>query len=81
MAQLEILYTKIEKYHYVYKKKDNGVENALITLGKITSSLASSIFGQKEAIRNLNYPEEDYEQFISRIIALKKKRIENLLDI
>ena len=81
LAQLEILYTKIQKYNYVYKNTDNGLENALVRFGQMASSIVNNILGEKEAIKNPNYPEEDYEQFIGRVIALKKKRIENLLDI
>lgn len=81
LAQLEILYTNIKKYNYVYKSNDNGMENALLTFGRMTASLVNNILGEKEAVKNPNYPEEDYEQFICRVISLKKKRIENLLDI
>ena len=81
LAQLKILYSKIEKYHYVYNKKDNGIGSALETIGKLSSYITSSFLVEKEKVKNPNYPEEDYEQFISRVISRKKKRIENLLNI
>jgi predicted HTH transcriptional regulator len=82
LAQLEILYSKIQRYHYVYKKSEGSSQgNWLATLGKFAVNVSNSIIGEKEAVPNPNYPEEDYEQFISRIIASKKNRIERILDI
>lgn len=42
---------------------------------------ATSIFGETkyEHIPNPNYPEEDYEKFVKRIIEIKKKVIEDLI--
>ena len=81
LAQLEILFSKIEKFHYVYINNENGVSSVLETFGKLSSILTGNIFGEKEKKINPNYPEEDFEQFISRVISMKKKRIEKILNL
>lgn len=72
IEQLKILYSNIDKYHYVYK---DG--NRFAPFGQ----LVRNIFGEHEMILNQHYPEEDFEAFIVRMIEKKKKKIESVLEI
>lgn len=74
LAQLKILYTNIERYHYKYKESSLG--EMIGTFGNI----GKLIFGEQEAVKNPNYPTEDYEQFINRMISMKKRKIERVVD-
>lgn len=80
LAQLKMLYNKIEKYNYVYAKNSNH-KNIFSMIEKLAINVSKNFLGEQEAIPNPNYPEEDYEQFILRMIARKKNRIETLLDV
>lgn len=75
LEQLYILYSKIERYKTVYENK--GILEFLSEFKKGISS----IMGTAESIPNPLYPDETYEEYISRIIIKKKKRIERLLDL
>lgn len=80
LAQLKILYTQIEKFHY-RRKNASLTENGL---SKMLSSFAlaiSSTIGEREAIPNPDYPTEDFEEFISRLITQKKKKVEYVLEL
>lgn len=65
LEQLRILYTEVPKL----RNKD------IFNLGGLTSMMG--VFAEK----NPNYPQEDFEKFVSRMIQLKKKRISEELDI
>ena len=54
---------------------------ALSEIAASASKVTKNIFGEKEERLNPNYPIEDYEAFISRMIKSKKERIERVLDI
>jgi hypothetical protein len=41
----------------------------------------SVMMGTRHEVPNPNYPEEDFEKFIIRMIEKKKKKIEILLDV
>lgn len=76
LKQLKILYEKIEKNHIYYK---NGFSDGMTSL---FSSLANFIVkGEKVVEPNPLYPDESYEQFVSRMIVEKKKKIERVLDL
>lgn len=76
LRQLKILYEKIDRNHVYYK---NGFADRLSTaLGSLTSCIYK---GEKVVEPNLLYPDESYEEFISRMIAAKKKKIERVLDL
>lgn len=53
----------------------------LSSLNPISNATLVSIYGETkyEHIPNPNYPEEDYEKFVKRIIEIKKKVIEDLI--
>lgn len=76
LKQLKVLYEKINKNHVYYKNDfTEEVSTAL-------ASLADYMFqGEKIVEPNPLYPEEDYEEFISRMIVAKKKKIERVLDL
>lgn len=76
LEQLKILYKKIEKTHIYYK---NGFSDGM---SSFFESIAKMIMkGEKVVEPNPLYPDESYEQFISRMIVEKKKKIERVLDL
>ncbi len=75
LKQLSILYGIIKRNHVYYK---NGTLSGVIN---IISSVTSTITGEKIVEPNPLYPDESYEQFISRMLKEKKKKIERVLDL
>jgi len=76
LKQLEVLYGNINENHTYYK---NGI---LSGLSSWVSSLKNSVvFGEKVVEPNPLYPDESYEEFVSRMIVEKKKKIERVLDL
>lgn len=75
LKQLRILYGMIEKDHISYKNPafDEIISNL--------STIVNSTFGEKVVNPNPLYPDENYEQFISRMLIEKKKKIERVLDL
>lgn len=76
LKQLKILYEKIDKNHVYYK---NGIPNGMYSFFSTLSNLIAK--GEKVVEPNPFYPDEGYEQFVSRMIAEKKKKIERVLDL
>ncbi len=76
LVQLKILYSKIDKEHVYYK---NGLSKGVTTL--ISSFTELFTKGEKVVEPNPLYPDESYEEFVSRIIVEKKKKIERVLDL
>lgn len=76
LRQLKILYEKIEKDHVHYKRSTaEGIISFISALAGYTP------MGEKVVEPNPFYPEETYEEFISRMIVAKKKKIERVLDL
>ena len=76
LNQLKILYEKIEKEHVYYK---STLAMGIATLlNPITEFMAK---GEKIVKANPLYPDESYEEFVSRMIIEKKKKIERVLDL
>lgn len=76
LDQLKTLYSKIQKEHVTY---ENGLWS---TIGEKLSGLYSIIAkGQKIVTPNPLYPDESYEEYISRMITQKKNKIERVLDL
>ena len=76
LEQLKILYEKIEKNHIYYKNGlSDGMSSFLASIAKVITK------GEKVVEPNPLYPDESYEQFISRMIVEKKKKIERVLDL
>ena len=72
LKQLKVLYENIEKVKVYYTNPFSGVLKGLV----------GSIWGHpQKSERNPLYPDEEYEQFISRMIADKKNKIERVLDL
>lgn len=71
LKQLKVLYENIEKEHVSYK--------GLSSLWKSLADL--SAFREKVVEPNPFYPDESYEQFVSRMIVEKKQKIERVLDL
>ena len=76
LKQLEILYGNINKNHIYYK---DGILSGLSTW--VSSLKNSVVFGEKVVEPNPLYPDESYEEFVSRMIVEKKKKIERVLDL
>lgn len=75
LKQLEILYGMIEENHVYYKN------SPLSKIASAFSSITNVSLGEKVVEHNPLYPDESYEQFISRILIEKKKKIERVLDL
>ncbi len=75
-SQLKILYKQIEKgkYNVTY---ENDIWSS--TVSKLMESINPMTVKSREFIPNLFYPSEEYDQFISKMIELKKKKIESIL--
>lgn len=71
LSHLSVLYSHIPKANVSY------IGGALSYLSK---HFASAIKGPQVETKNPNYPDEDFEEFIAKMIVLKKKRINNLID-
>lgn len=76
LKQLKVLYEKIEKNHIYYK---NGFPEGMVSFFSSLTSLISK--GEKVVEPNPLYPDESYEEFVSRMITEKKKKIERVLDL
>lgn len=76
LKQLDVLYKKINKNHVYYKNSvTEKLTDALISIATHVTK------GEKVVEPNPFYPDESYEEFISRMIAAKKKKIERVLDL
>ena len=75
LKQLRVLYETIEKNHVYYKN------SPLNKIASAFSSITNFSLGEKVVEPNPLYPDESYEQFISRVIVEKKKKIERVLDL
>ena len=75
LDQLKILYDKINPTigHY------QGIVSE--TLIDVIKSVTDSFKGKWVSERNPLYPDENYEEFISRMIDAKRKKIERVLDL
>lgn len=71
LSQLKLLYTHVRKYSIIYP--NNPFKN-------ISGLATRALYGEPEEVVNSHYPLEGYDAFISRMIDLKKNRIERLLD-
>jgi len=72
--QLKILYSQISK-----GKNENVYFNDFFGFNRLTSSLQNIMAGPSQYIPNNNYPKEDFEEFINRMIEMKKTIIERIL--
>jgi len=43
-------------------------------MGEFFNNLSTTIYGEKKAVKNPNYPSESYEEFIVSLIGKKKKK-------
>lgn len=78
LKQLKMLYDNIEKNHVSYENSLWANEISAI-LGNMASKM-DAMCGKKVEPNPL-YPEECFEEFIARMIADKKKKIERVLDL
>ena len=83
LEQLQFLYDSIPQKKRILIKKGNRFVGAMEGL-QVLSERMTEIFGepdQYEEVPNENYPSEDYEQFLVRMIDKKKLKIEKILDL
>lgn len=72
LKQLKTLYESIDKEKVYYT----------FALSSALSGLSNSIWGgEKRAEPNPLYPDESYDEYISRLITAKKNKIERVLDL
>lgn len=75
LEQLKKLYDKMEPV------KSNYRDELVRVLGKTMKAKATSFNGEFVSENNPLYPEENYEEFIARMIREKKKKIQRILDL
>lgn len=75
LEQLKTLYSKINPTNEYYQ---GGIGNSLL---KLTEAIKAVSAGEWISEDNPLYPEEDYEEFIARMIDEKKRKIERELDL
>ena len=83
LEQLQFLYDSIPQKKRILVKKGNQFVGAMEGLQALSERM-TEIFGepdQYEEVPNENYPSEDYEQFLVRMIDKKKLKIEKILDL
>ena len=83
LEQLQFLYDSIPQKKRILVKKGNRFVGAMEGLQALSERM-TEIFGepdQYEEVPNENYPSEDYEQFLVRMIEKKKLKIEKILDL
>ena len=83
LEQLQFLYDSIPQKKRILVKKGNRFVGAMEGLQALSERM-TEIFGepdQYEEVPNDNYPSEDYEQFLVRMIDKKKLKIEKVLDL
>ncbi len=78
LKQLKILYGMIEKNKVYYNYKNDYLDKMLSNLNVSLNTIM-----KRETVVESNplYPDESYEQFVSRMIVEKKKKIERVLDL
>ena len=77
LKQLKILYKYVGE-------KENVIHKNILGVGKVLSEkfqLISECLGEVERIKNPFYPEEDFEEFVFKMIKMKKIKIEKVLDL
>ena len=83
LEQHQFLYDSIPQKKRILVKKGNRFVGAMEGLQALSERM-TEIFGepdQYEEVPNENYPSEDYEQFLVRMIDKKKLKIEKILDL
>jgi predicted HTH transcriptional regulator len=75
LEQLKILYSQIDRNYVKYKSNAFGLESTM----KLMSQFISQTIEVVE--ENPEYPKEDFEKFIVRLIRIKKRRIEIEIDV
>jgi hypothetical protein len=76
VEQLKVLYAQIERTHYFGEPRGTAAY-ARMTMEALNLAVA----GYREKRPNPHYPQEDFDPFIARMIAGKKKRIAIELDV
>ena len=77
LSQLKCLYGELPQKIKVLVRTGKVSNNLFTALGKWAFALSEYSNGYEE-IDNTNYPEESYEAFISRMIRMKKFKIEKV---
>lgn len=79
LEQLKALYENIEPTVSTIKKPEQlPLFQALKMLSELTNEVTGSIYKTE---KNPLYPDESYEEFISKLIEKKKEKIERVLDL
>ncbi len=71
IEQLKHLYSEIDRFHYRNAPAANFLRNI--------TNMTRGLYG--EPVKNPAYPDEDLESFIARMISVKKKKIERILEV
>ena len=84
MEQLRFLYDSIPKTKRILVKRGNQYTGALAGIRVLQERMSEILGGEPdvyEDIPNENYPEEEFEEFLVRMIEQKKLKIEKVLDL
>lgn len=81
LRQLRLLYEEMPRNIRVVVRR--GEPSKLVKTLSLLGSVSSALYGDVEYEEQPNpvYPQESYEQFISRMIEAKKLRIEHVIDV
>ena len=74
LQQLKVLFQQIDR-NLIKGMKGGIVGASLAAIGEMAKSL------QIESVPNPKFPEEDFDAFVVRLIRLKKKRVEEEIDV
>lgn len=83
LDQLQFLYDQIPKTKRVLVKRGTQFSGAITGLAMLSERM-TGMFGEPdvyEDLENDNYPSENYEEFLVRMIDMKKLKIEKILDL
>lgn len=76
LSQLKVLYDEIPKNNKIIIQSSFSE-----SISAISEKISSALGSKTKIVENPNYPEEDYEVYVSRLIGEKKKKIERVLDL
>ena len=81
--QLQFLYDQIPQTKRILIKRGTQFSGAITGLAMLSERM-KEIFGEPDVYENVpneNYPSENYEEFLVRMIDMKKIKIEKMLDL
>jgi predicted HTH transcriptional regulator len=81
LSQLKVLYGHIAKTHVVHEMDEDQLRlntSMDLALGAMRKAMG---IARTRVVKNPNYPDESFEQFVVRMVQAKKRRIERALNL